>query len=126
LELLVVVLIIGLLTSIVGPRFMAQINRSEATAARAQIDAFNKALHAYRIDVGRYPTSGEGLRALVEAGSAGNRWRGPYLDGVVPVDPWGTAYHYASPGHDGRDYELVSYGQDRAPGGTGDGADIGQ
>lgn len=124
LELLVVILIIGLLTGIVAPRFLGQVSRSEVTTARAQLDAFEKALHAFRLDTGHFPSGGQGLRALVEQPAEETRWRGPYLQGDVPVDPWGTAYQYRSPGANGRDYELMSYGRDRAPGGEGDDADI--
>lgn len=125
LELLVVILIIGLLTGIVAPRFMNQIGRSEVTAARAQIDALDKALQAYRIDMGRYPADNEGLQALVQAGSADvTRWRGPYLKGQVPLDPWGQPYRYRQPGSAGRDFDIVSLGRDRASGGSGDDADI--
>ncbi len=124
LELLVVVLIIGLLTGIVAPRFMSQISRSETTTARAQMDAFRKALEAYRIDVGRYPTTEQGLSALVVAPSAEPRWHGPYLQDALPNDPWGSAYQYQSPGPSGKDYQILSYGRDRAPGGVGDDADI--
>lgn len=123
-ELLVVILIIGLLTGIVAPRFMSQISRSEATAARAQIDAFEKALDAYRIDMGRYPSTSEGLQALVISPGAPHRWRGPYLKGGVPLDPWGSAYQYSSPGASGKEFDLVSLGRDRASGGAGDDADI--
>ncbi len=124
LELLVVILIIGLLTGIVAPRFMSQISRSEVTTARAQMDAFRKAIEAFRIDNGRYPTTAEGLDALVVAPAGTTRWNGPYLQGAIPVDPWGTKYQYQAPGPNGRDYEILSYGRDRAPGGTGDDADI--
>lgn len=124
LELLVVILIIGLLTGIVAPRFLGQIARSETTAARAQLDAFDKALQAYRIDMGRYPGTGEGLAALVQAPPNEPRWRGPYLKGNIPLDPWGSAYRYTQPGPGGKDFELLSYGKDRAPGGSGDDADI--
>lgn len=124
LELLVVVLIIGLLTSIVGPRFLGQVGRSEVTTARAQMESFNKALQAFRMDTGHFPTTSQGLRSLVAQPGDETRWRGPYLDGEVPLDPWGMAYQYRSPGADGRDYELVSHGRDRAPGGAGDDADI--
>lgn len=124
LELLVVALIIGLLTSIVGPRFMSQLGRSEVSTAKAQIDALGKALDAYRIDVGRYPGLDVGLRALTDSSGHDERWRGPYLKGTVPLDPWGTPYQYRTPGPDGRDFEIVSLGRDRAPGGTGDSADI--
>jgi len=124
LELLVVILIIGLLTGIVAPRFLGQIGRSEITAARGQLDAIDKALQAYRIDTGRFPTTSQGLGALVRQPGDEPRWRGPYLQGDVPPDPWGTAYQYRNPSTTGRDYDLLSYGKDRAPGGTGDDADI--
>ncbi|MCY4757294.1 type II secretion system major pseudopilin GspG [Pelomonas aquatica] len=124
LELLVVVLIIGLLTAVVAPRFLGQISKSEITTARAQMDAFDKALQGFRLDVGHFPTTGQGLKALVVAPPEEPRWRGPYMQGDVPLDPWGTAYQYRSPGTNGKDYDLVSWGRDRAPGGTGDDADI--
>ena len=124
LELLVVILIIGLLTGIVAPRFLGQIGRSEITAARAQLDAFDKALQAYRVDTGRFPSTSQGLRALVTQPGDEPRWRGPYMQSEIPVDPWGTAYQYRNPGSSGKDYDLLSYGHDRAPGGTGDDADI--
>jgi len=124
LELLVVILIIGLLTGIVAPRFLNQIGRSEVTTARAQIDAFDKALQAFRIDVGRFPTTGEGLQALTTAPGNEPRWRGPYLKDAAPLDPWGQPYRYSAPGSHGKDYDIVSYGRDRAAGGSGDDADI--
>lgn len=125
LELLVVIVIVGLLTSIVGPRFLNQINRSEATATKAQIDAFDKALQAYRLDTGRYPSSAQGLKALVLAPSEdAQRWRGPYIKGEVPADPWGSSYQYRVPGSSGRDFDLLSLGRDRTAGGSGDDADI--
>jgi general secretion pathway protein G len=124
LELLVVILIIGLLTGIVAPRFLGQITRSETTAARAQIDAFDKALQAYRIDMGRFPSEGEGLRALTIAPGNEPRWRGPYLKDAAPLDPWGSPYQYRIPSSRGKDYDLSSMGRDRASGGAGDDADI--
>lgn len=124
LELLVVILIIGLLTGIVAPRFLGQVSRSETAAARAQLDAFDKALQAYRLDTGRFPTSSHGLRALVVQPSDEPRWHGPYLQGEIPLDPWGSAYQYRSPGAAARDYDLSSYGRDRSPGGSGDDADV--
>lgn len=124
LELLVVILIIGLLTGIVGPRFLGQIARSEVTAAKAQIDAFDKALQSYRIDMGRFPTDGEGLRALVVAPGSDPRWRGPYLKDSVPLDPWGAPYTYRAQSTRGKDFDLSSFGRDRAAGGSGDDADI--
>lgn len=124
LELLVVILIIGLLTGIVGPRFLGQIGRSETTTAQAQLDAIDKALQAYRVDVGHFPTTNQGLKALVTAPLEEPRWRGPYMQRDIPADPWGKAYVYRTPGGNGRDYELMSYGADGVPGGTGNDADI--
>lgn len=125
LELLVVIVIIGLLAAYVGPKYFSQLGKSEVTVARAQIDAFEKSLDTFRLDVGRYPTTEEGLNALMTAPpSAAAKWNGPYLKKVVPADPWGHAYQYRSPGAKG-DYDIVSLGKDGQPGGTGEAADIG-
>lgn len=124
LELLVVILIIGLLTALVAPRFLGQVSKSELTATKAQMDALDKALQAYRIDTGRFPSAAQGLAALVTLPAGETRWRGPYLQGDVPLDPWGSPYQYRSPGSTGRDFDLLSYGRDKAPGGSGDDADI--
>lgn len=124
LELLVVILIIGMLTAIAAPRLLGQIERSELTTARAQLDALDKALQAFRIDMGRYPSDAEGLRALVEPVAGEPRWRGPYLKGAVPPDPWGMPYVYRSAPRAGKDFDLSSFGRDRAPGGVGDAADV--
>ena len=123
LELLVVVVIIGLLASYVGPRYFGQLGKSEVTTAKAQIQAFSKALDQYRLDVGRYPTTEQGLNALVTRPGEEPKWNGPYLQNIVPLDPWGKAYMYRSPGDKG-DYDILSYGKDGAPGGSGDNADI--
>ena len=124
LELLVVVLIIGLLTGIVAPRFLGQLSRSEITTARAQLDALDKALQAYRLDTGRFPSAAQGHKALSVQPTDEPRWRGPYLQGEVPTDPWGMAYVYRNPGSPGREYDLMSLGKDRAVGGAGDNADL--
>jgi general secretion pathway protein G len=124
LELLVVVLIIGLLTGIVGPRLMGQIGRSEVTAARAQIDSLDKAVQAYRLDMGAFPPNEPGLGALFTSPGADARWRGPYMKSAVPNDPWGTPYQYRAPGNAGRDYDIISLGHDKAVGGSGDDADL--
>jgi general secretion pathway protein G len=124
LELLVVILIIGLLTAVVAPRFLGQISKSETTAAMAQLDALDKALQSYRIDIGRFPSSAQGLRALTVQPSDEPRWRGPYMKGEVPPDPWGSPYQYRFPGTAGRDFDLLSHGRDKAPGGAGDDADL--
>lgn len=124
LELLVVIVIIGLLAAYVGPKYFSQLGKSEVTVAKAQIDAFDKTLDTYRLDVGRYPTTEEGLAALMTAPpSAGAKWNGPYLKKGIPPDPWGNAYQYRAPGTRG-EYEIISLGKDGQPGGTGDNADI--
>lgn len=123
LELLVVMVIIGLLAGYVGPRYFSQIGKSEAKVARAQIDAFEKALDQYRIDVGRYPTSEQGLAALNSAPAGETKWNGPYLKKAAPLDPWGKAYQYRQPGEHG-EFDLFSYGQDGVPGGEGVAADV--
>lgn len=123
LELLVVMVIIGLLAGFVAPRYFAQVGKSQVKVARAQIDALDKALDQFRLDVGRYPTTEEGLQALVAAPSNEPAWAGPYLKKGVPNDPWGRAYVYAQPGTHS-DFDLMSYGKDGRPGGTGEDADI--
>jgi general secretion pathway protein G len=124
LELLVVIVIIGLLAAYVGPKYFSQLGKSEVTIARAQIDAFEKSLDTFRLDVGRYPTTAEGLAALLSApGTGAPQWNGPYLKKSVPLDPWGHAYIYRAPGAKG-DYEIVSLGRDGQPGGSGEDADI--
>ncbi|MRD72970.1 type II secretion system protein GspG [Rhodocyclus tenuis] len=123
LELLVVMVIIGLLAGFVAPRFFAQIGKSETKVARAQLDSLEKSLDQYRLDVGRYPSSEQGLAALMERPSGLTRWAGPYLKKAVPLDPWGNAYVYKSPGEHG-EFDLLSYGKDGQPGGTGEAEDI--
>ena len=123
LELLVVVVIIGLLASYVGPKYFSQIGKSEVTVARSQIEAFERALDSFRLDVGRYPTSEEGLDALLHRPSNAVGWNGPYLKKDVPPDPWGRPYTYRAPGTKG-DFDIVSLGKDGQPGGTGENADI--
>ncbi|WP_294772596.1 type II secretion system major pseudopilin GspG [uncultured Rhodoferax sp.] len=123
LELLVVMVIIGLLASYVGPRYFAQLGKSEQSVAKAQIEALAKALDSYRLDMGSYPSTDVGLAALVNKGSADAKWRGPYLQKAVPLDPWGRAYQYRLEGS-GTEFELLSYGKDGQPGGEGEGADI--
>ena len=124
LELLVVMLIIGLLASYVAPRFFQQIGKSEVKAARAQLDAFDKALSAYRLDTGHYPSTEQGLLALVTRPTDEPKWGGPYLSKAVPSDPWGHPYLYRQPGDAGHDYELASFGKDGQRGGTDENADI--
>jgi len=124
LELLVVMVIIGMLAAYVGPRFFSQIGKSEVKVTRAQIDALEKALDQYRLDTGRYPTSEQGLAALDAQPAGVTRWSGPYLKKAVPTDPWGNPYVYRQPGEHG-EYDLMSYGKDGQPGGSGEAEDIG-
>lgn len=124
LELLVVLVIIGLLVGYVGPRYFAQVGKSEIKAARAQIKALEDALDQYRLDVGRYPDTEQGLAALFTQPAGEDRWQGPYLRKAVPDDPWGHPYQYRHPGEHG-EVDLISYGKDRQPGGDGEAADIG-
>jgi len=125
LELLVVMVIIGLLAGFVAPRYFAQVGKSQVKVAKAQIDALDKALDQFRLDMGRYPTTEEGLNALQTApgGAETTNWGGPYLKKGVPNDPWGRPYIYTSPGEHG-EFDLLSLGKDGRPGGTGEDADI--
>ena len=123
LELLVVMVIIGLLVGYVAPRYFAQLGKSEINAAQAQIDALETALDIYRLDMGAYPDQDKGLQALVDPAENNPRWRGPYLEKTIPLDPWGQPYQYRIPGERG-EYDLFSFGKDRQPGGSGENADI--
>lgn len=122
-ELLVVMVIIGLLAALVTPRFIRQEEKAKVKAARAQIEMLGTALDTFRLDIGRYPTTQEGLEALRDHPSGVDRWDGPYLKKEVPRDPWGNTYVYRSPGEK-EPYELQSYGADGVAGGSGDSADI--
>jgi general secretion pathway protein G len=125
LELLVVMVIIGLLAAFVGPKYFKQIGKSQTQMARAQIEAFEKAVDQYSIDTGKFPTTEQGLAALYTQPASEGNWDGPYLKKGVPVDPWGKAYVYKYPSvTPGADYDLISYGRDGAAGGSGDNADI--
>ena len=124
LELLVVVAIIGLLVGYVAPRYFGQVGKAETATAKAQIDALEKALDQYRLDTGHYPSTELGLNALVAKPASEPKWNGPYLKKAVPLDPWNNAYLYKLPGEKGGDFDLVSYGRDGKPGGSGEDADI--
>jgi general secretion pathway protein G len=123
LELLVVMVIIGLLAGIVAPQYFTQLGKSNAKVARAQIEAFSQALDQYRLDVGQYPTSEQGLSALRAAPAGVSKWQGPYLKRDVPLDPWGRPYVYQSPGQHG-EVDLLSLGSDGQTGGQGEAADV--
>ena len=124
LELLVVMVIIGLLAAYVGPRYFAQLSKSERQTAKAQIESLGKALDAYRLDTGRYPSTELGLNALVVKPNTDSKWNGPYLQKQVPSDPWGNPYVYRAPGQDGAEFDLISVGKDGQAGGEGDAADV--
>jgi len=123
-EMMVVMVIIGLLMALVGPRFIRQAEVAKVKAARAQIELLGTALDTFRLDVGRYPSSQEGLAALRQRPFGTDRWDGPYLKKDVPKDPWDRPYYYRSPGEGGRPYDLYSLGADGTPGGDGDSRDI--
>jgi general secretion pathway protein G len=122
-ELIVVVIIIGLLAGLVLPQFIRQEEKAKLKTTRAQIELFGTALDTFRLDVGRYPTTDEGLQALRQKPGGLERWDGPYLKKELPLDPWSKPYVYRSPGEHGP-YEIVSYGADGTPGGEGDNRDI--
>jgi general secretion pathway protein G len=123
-EMLVVITIIGLIMALVGPRVLTYLSDSKAKAAKIQIESFSSALDLYFLDLGRYPTSNEGLAALTQSNNA-QGWNGPYLrGGVVPSDPWGHGYVYRSPG-ERAPFEIISLGSDGQEGGSGTAADIG-
>jgi general secretion pathway protein G len=122
-ELIVVVIIIGLLAGLVLPQFIRQEEKAKLKVASAQIALLGTALDTFRLDVGRYPTSEEGLPALRQKPGGIERWDGPYLKKEVPVDPWSKPYVYKSPGDHGP-YDIVSFGADGVAGGEGDNRDI--
>ena len=122
-EILVVVTIIGLLAALVGPRIWSRVTGGKQVAAKAQIELFGTALDAFRLDIGRYPTSEEGLKALREKLSGEENWQGPYLSKEIPVDPWKNAYVYRCPGEHG-EYDIISYGADKTEGGEGESLDV--
>jgi general secretion pathway protein G len=123
-ELMVVMIILGLLAALVAPRMFGRVGQAKQKAAYAQIELFGTALDSFRLDVGRYPTTSEGLQALITMPSGVESWNGPYLKkSELPLDPWGFPYHYESPGKQG-DYDLYSYGRDGAEGGEAEDMDI--
>jgi len=121
-ELLVVMVIIGLIAALVGPRLFPKLGKGKQSAAKAQIALLGQALDQFRLDVGRYPSTQEGLNALVTNPSV-EKWEGPYLKKELPVDPWGRPYLYQQPGTHG-EYDLYSFGSDGTQGGEGEAADV--
>jgi len=122
-ELLIVMVILGLLAALVGPRMFGKVGSSKLKAAKAQISLLETALDTYRLDVGKYPTTDQGLEVLRTKPSDVEKWDGPYLPKDVPMDPWGKPYVYRSPGEHG-DFDIISYGADGRQGGEGEDADV--
>jgi general secretion pathway protein G len=122
-ELLVVMVIVAMFATLVGSRLFRNVERGRQTVAKAQISEFESVLDQYRLDVGRYPSTEEGLQALRARPSGVENWDGPYLRKEVPADPWGHLYVYRCPGQHG-DFDLLSFAADGQEGGDGDGADI--
>ncbi len=123
-ELLVVIVIIALLSSLVAPKFFGKLDNAKIKTTKAQLSMLSTALDAFRLDVGRYPTTDEGLKELWVKNSDIKGWNGAYLPKAVKGDAWDRAYIYAKPGNNGEDYDLFSYGADGSAGGDDDKADI--
>lgn len=123
-EVMVVVIILGVLATLIMPRIMERPEQARVMATKSQMRNIESALRMFRLDVGRYPTTSQGLQALVSNPGLDN-WEGPYLEhGRIPRDPWGRDYAYMSPGREGRDYDLLSYGRDGQSGGDGYDAEV--
>ena len=123
-ELLVVLAIIGLLAALVGPNVMNSLGGAKTKTAGIQIKDLEQALEMYKLDVGRYPSSSEGLQALVKKPGSATGWNGPYLKSDVPVDPWNREYQYKFPGEHG-EVDIFTYGANGSPGGDGEDTDVG-
>lgn len=123
-EMLVVMTIIALFAALVAPRLMKNTDKARVVAARAQINSLMGALGQYKLDMGVYPTTEQGLQALRAAPQGATQWQGPYLQMEIPLDPWSHPYAYKFPGDHGDDPDIVSYGADGQPGGEGLNADI--
>ena len=123
-ELLVVIVIIALLSSLVAPKFFGKLDSAKVKTAYTQMQMLSQALDSFRLDVGRYPTTAEGLKVLWAKNSQIKNWDGPYLPKPVKEDPWGNPYHYKQPGKDGNPYDLYSLGSDGKEGGDDDAKDI--
>ena len=123
-ELLVVLLILGLLAGLVGPRVLKYLGGAKTDTAQLQIEEFGASLDLFHLEVGRYPSTEEGLQSLSEEPTGVNNWNGPYVrKEEIPLDPWGRAYHYESPGRHS-DYDLYSLGRDNADSGEGEDSDV--
>lgn len=124
LELLVVLVILGMLAALAGPRVMKYVGGAKSDTAKLQIEEFSAALDMYKLEVGQHPNTQEGMQALVQAPAGAANWNGPYLKkNTLPKDPWGNDYHYVSPGQHGP-FDIYSYGADNREGGEGDNKDV--
>jgi general secretion pathway protein G len=127
-EMLVVLVLLGLLAGLIGPQLFGRVSEARSTTARTQIELIGVALDSYRLDNGSYPTTAQGLDALMTRPTrppATPNWRGPYLRKALPQDPWSRPYVYASPVQGGEGYALRSLGRDGREGGSGEDADVG-
>ncbi len=119
-EVLIVMVILGLLAALVGPKMFGKTGKAKQKAAKSQISLFETAIDTYRLDMGKFPTD---LKALREKPQPPGKWEGPYLPKEIPLDPWGNAYEYKTPGDHGA-YDIISYGADGIPGGEEENQDI--
>jgi general secretion pathway protein G len=122
-EIMIVIIIIGLMAGLVAPRLMDKLTQAKHKAAKAQVALYGTTLDMFRLDVGRYPTTEEGLKVLREKPAGVEMWKGPYLSKEISMDPWGKPYIYKSPGEHG-DYDLLSFGLDGVEGGEGENQDV--
>lgn len=128
LEMLVVLVIVGLLAALVGPRLFTKVDSAKVQTTSVQIKSLRGAVETMHLDIGVYPTPEQGLMLLIKPPTnpvIAPKWKGPYLEDALPPDPWGNPYQYVVPGSDGRPYTIFSFGADGKPGGTGINADIG-
>ncbi|MDR3689009.1 MAG: type II secretion system major pseudopilin GspG [Fimbriimonas sp.] len=123
-ELMVVILILAILAALIVPNVLGRTGQAKVSKATADLATLSNAIDQFRLDCDRYPTTQEGLDALLNAPSGATGWRGPYLKQAIPNDPWGAPYQYSCPGPGGGGYQVESYGGDGQPGGTGDNADL--
>ena len=123
-ELMIVMVILGLLASLVGPAMFKKLGTAKQKTAKTQIEMLMTALDSYRLDIGHYPSQQEGLEAMV-VNPGDEKWDGSYLAKGLPKDPWGNPYHYQNPGEHDTDVEIYSYGGDNRPGGEKEDADVG-
>ena len=123
-EMLVVILILSILAALIIPRLIGRTDQAKVAKAKSDIASLTSLLEAYRLDNGKYPTTEEGLDVLRTKPSDAPNWKGPYTEKPIPLDPWGNPYVYQSPGPNGEDFFIESYGSDGQPGGTGNAADI--